>query len=107
MNEAVYCTKCKKTYYNHDVRSCSNPDWEDIKGETVNFQFNSEPNIGIVMGKIVPGHPHRLTFYKDNQEVGYLDLDRGADFHGDATESAKVFFKIVTQLWENQLSQTK
>jgi hypothetical protein len=101
MNEAVYCKKCNKKYYDHDVRSCPNPDWHDVESEPT-LQLAPEPTVGVTLAEVKAGKPYRLTFYKDAKEIGYLDLDSKTDFQGDATESAKVFLKIVQMLWEQQ-----
>jgi len=101
MNKAVYCTKCKKNYYDHDVRGCPNPDWQDVIPEPT-IAFNQEPTTGIILAQVKVGQPHRLVFCSDSKEIGYLDLDSKLDFQGDATESAKVFMKIVQMLWEEQ-----
>lgn len=105
MNEAIHCLKCKKKYYDHDIRICPNPHWEDVQEEH-KFEVTNEPTVNIGMAQVTPNHPHRLQFYRDNKEVGYLDLDKKMDFQGDATESAKIFFRLVKQMWDQQL-QTK
>lgn len=30
MTEAVICTKCHLSYYDHDATKCPNPNWKDI-----------------------------------------------------------------------------
>lgn len=102
MNEAVHCLKCKKKFYDHDIRICPNPHWEDIQEEP-KLEFATEPTVGFEIAQTTPKHPHRIQFLRDGTEVGYLDLDKGADFHGDATESAKVLFTVLKQLWDRQV----
>ena len=98
MTDAVICTKCSKTYYNHDIKACPEPDWVDEP----NIQFQSIPGVEI-MCSAPKEDGHDLTFYNNGQEVGALQF-RGnrVFFEGNASESAKAMFEIVAYLLENR-----